>query len=110
MDAPNQIKIFRSNSNSPPVYTAQVGALEQTDKPCLHGFLQSQDSRTLEPEVHPNVLCYLAHQSLKWEEWDQKIHTPLEMLDFTQGNHGIVLARPGLDPLSASLLMSGFSG
>ena len=85
MDALNQIKIFRSNSNLPPVYTAQVGALKQTDKPHLHDFLQSQDSGTLESEVHPKVLCNLTHQSLKREEWDQKIHTPLEMLDFMQG-------------------------
>ena len=110
MDVLNQIKIFRGNSNSPPVYTAQVGTLEQTDKPCLHGFLQSQDGGTLEFEVHPKVLCNLVHQSLKWEEWDQKIHTPLEMPDFTQGNHGVVSARLGFNPLSASLLMGGFSG
>ena len=110
MDALNQIKIFRSNSNLPPVYTAQVGTLEQTDKPRLHSFLQSQDSGTLESEVHPKVLCNLAHQLLKREEWDQKIHTPLETPDFTQGNHGVVLAGLGFNPLSTSLLMSGFSG
>ena len=40
-------------------------------------------------EIHSEILCDFTHQLLKRQEWDQKIHTLLEMANFMHGYESI---------------------
>ena len=81
---------------------AQVGILKETHKVGLGGFLEGQDSRSLETQITLEILGDLTDQTLKGKLSNQKIGALLVPTNLAKGD--------GSGPVSMGLLDTSGGG
>jgi hypothetical protein len=68
------------------VDSTQVCIFEKTDKVGLCGFLEGQDSRSLETEIGLEILSNLTNKTLEGQLADKKVGGLLVTTDLTKGD------------------------
>ena len=86
-DPPGQLDILGHDGDPLGVDGAQVGVLKEADQVSLTGFLESSNSRALEPQVGLEVLGNLTDQTLEGELADEELSGLLVATDLTE-SHG----------------------
>ena len=81
-----QLDVFRHDSNTLGVDSAQVGVFKQTDQVRFRRLLQSTDGCTLETQIGLEVLGNLAHQTLEWQLADEQLSRFLVTTNLTKGD------------------------
>ena len=86
-DTASELDVLGHDGDTLGVDGAQVCILKQTNQVGLASFLESSNSRTLEPEVSLEILGNLTDQALEGELADEQLCGLLVSSDLTQG-HG----------------------
>lgn len=94
-DSPGKLDVLGHDGDPLGVDGAQVGVLKESNQVGLTGFLESGNSRALEPQVGLEVLCNFTDQTLEWELADEELSGLLVTTDLTQSN-GTRLVTMGL--------------
>ena len=76
---------------------AQVGVLKESNQVGLTGFLESGNSRALEPQVSLEVLCNFTDQTLEGQLADEQLSGLLVTTDLTESNGSRLVAMGLLD-------------
>jgi len=85
-DAAGELDILGHDGDTLGVDSAQVGILKETDQIGFGGFLEGEDSSTLETKIVLEVLGNLTDQSLERELADKKVSRLLILADLTECN------------------------
>ena len=78
--------VFGLDGDSLGVDGGQVGVFKEPDQIGFASFLESTDSRRLEPQISLEILCNLTNQTLEGELADKQFGGFLVATDFTQRN------------------------
>jgi len=82
----SKLDIFRLDSDTLGMNSAQVGVLKEGDKVSFNRLLESTDGRGLEAEVGLEVLSDLTDQTLEGELSDQQLGGLLITSDLTESD------------------------
>ena len=85
-DTTGQLNILWHNGYSLSVNGTQVGIFEKTNQVGLCGFLEGQNSRSLESEIGLEILGNLTYQTLEGKLTDEQIGTLLVPTNLTEGD------------------------
>ncbi len=83
----SQLQVLGHDGHSLGVNGGQVSVLEEASHVGLGGFLQGQNSGTLEAEIHLEVLRHLSAEALERQLADQQVRGLLVLADLAEG-HG----------------------
>jgi len=81
-----KLDILGLDSDTLGVDSAKVGVLEQRDKVCLNGLLESTDGRRLESKIRLEVLSNLTNETLERKLADEKLSRLLVATDLTKSD------------------------
>ena len=85
-DTTGQLDILWHNGHTLSVNGTQVGIFEKTNQVGLCGFLEGQNSRSLESEIGLEILGNLTYQTLEGKLTDEQIGTLLVPTNLTEGD------------------------
>ena len=101
-DSPGELDVCGHDGDPLGVDGAEVSVLKETDEVGLAGFLESHDSRALEPQVGLEVLGNLPDQTLEGQLADEELSGFLVPSDLSEGDSS--------RPVSVGLLDSSGGG
>jgi hypothetical protein len=100
-DAACQLDILRHDGNTLGVNGTQVGIFKKSNEVSLGGFLESQDSRSLESKIRLEVLGDLTNKTLEGQLANQQVGRLLVTTDLTKSDGTRAIAVGLLDTSSS---------